>query len=126
MNCVIMNILNSKQLVLLGDLNVKVGAGSSSSLAFEVTKVNVNGQRLLELCFYHSLCVTNTIQTKVKYRMSWWPPRSRYWNQLDLIISMRANLKHILLTRSYQAQTVTRTTLCHSPRQDPSDIKSLH
>jgi len=51
---------------------------------FVVGRLNENGQRLLELCFYHDLCITNTFfSTKPNHRVSWHHPRSRHWHQLD-------------------------------------------
>ena len=66
--------------------------------------INENGQRLLELCSYHGLCVTNSyFQTKPQHRVSWRHPRSKHWHQLDLVIVRRTSLKTVLLTRSYHS-----------------------
>ncbi|XP_074873341.1 uncharacterized protein LOC142024904 isoform X1 [Carettochelys insculpta] len=66
--------------------------------------MNDNGQRLLELCTYHNLCITNTFfQTKPQHRVSWRHPRSKHWHQLDVVIARRNNLKNVLLTRSYHS-----------------------
>ena len=105
LNVVIKNIPNNEQLVLLGDFNARVGADrdswSSCLGSFGVGKVNDNGQRLLEFCSYHGLCVTNTFfQTKPQHRVSWRHPRSKHWHQLDMIIVRRTSLKHVLLTRT--------------------------
>ena len=51
---------------------------------FGVGRLNGNRKRLLELCFYHNLCVTNTFfSTTPNCRVSWHHPRSRHWHQLD-------------------------------------------
>ena len=51
---------------------------------FGVGRLNENRKRLLELCFYHNLCVTNTfLSTTPNCRVSWHHPRSRHWHQLD-------------------------------------------
>lgn len=60
-----------------------------------------NGQRLLEFCCYHNLCVTNTFQNKACHKVSWRHPRSNHW--LDLVITRRDSLNSICNTRAYQS-----------------------
>ncbi|KAI8512329.1 hypothetical protein Bbelb_089680 [Branchiostoma belcheri] len=98
----------TEQLYLLGDFNARVGADQESwprSIGhFGIGKLNENGQRLLEICSYHDLCVTNTFfATKPRHRVSWCHPRSRRWHQLDLIITRRLSLNSVLTTRSYHS-----------------------
>lgn len=69
---VIKNMPSNEHLYLLGDFNARVGTDHNSwpscLRSFRVGKVNDNGQRLLELCSYHGLCVTNTFfQTKPQH-----------------------------------------------------------
>lgn len=65
--------------------------------------MNEKGQRLLELCCHHSLCVSNTFfNTKPQHRVSWRHPRSKHWHQLDLILTRCSSLSSIKITRSYQ------------------------
>ncbi|XP_068714290.1 uncharacterized protein [Montipora foliosa] len=130
LNVVIKNIPNNEQLVLLGDSNARVGADQDSWPSclgsFGVAKVNDNGQRLLEFCSYHGLCVTNTFfQTKPQHRVSWRHPRSKHWHQLDMIIVRRTSLKHVLLTRTcHRADCDTDHSLvCCKIRLTP---KTLH
>ena len=63
--------------------------------------MNENGQRLLELCSFHDLCITNSFRTKPPHKVSWRHPRSKHWHQLDLILVKRAAIKNVLHTRSY-------------------------
>ena len=98
----------NEHIILLGDFNARVGADYSawpSCLGrFGIGKMNENGQRLLELCSYHDLCITNTFfQTKPQHRVSWRHPRSNHWHQLDLIITRRSALKQVLLTRTFHS-----------------------
>ena len=66
--------------------------------------MNENGQRLLELCTYHDLCIANSyFRTKPQHKVSWRHPRSKHWHQLDLILFRRAALKNVLHTRSYHS-----------------------
>ena len=102
----------NEQLVLLGDFNARVGADHDtwpSCLGqFGVGKMNENGQRLLELCTYHDLCIANCyFQTKPQHKVSWRHPRSKHWHQLDLILFRRAALKntHARITVRIATQT---------------------
>ena len=105
---IISSVPNNEQLVLLGDFNATVGADHDmwpSCLGqFGVGKMNENGQRLLELCTYHGLCIANSyFRTKPQHKVSWRHPRSKHWHQLDLILFRRAALKNVLHTRSYHS-----------------------
>ena len=69
---------------------------------FSIGKMNENGQRLLELCCHHGLCVSNTFfNTKPQHRVSW--RQLKHWHQLDLILTRRVDLSSIKITRSYQS-----------------------
>ena len=103
---IISSVPNNEQLVLLGDFNARVGADHDtwpSCLGhFGVGKMNENGQRLLELCTYHDLCIANSyFRTKPQHKVSWRHLRSKHWHQLDMILFRRAALKNVLHTRSY-------------------------
>ncbi|XP_072171826.1 craniofacial development protein 2-like [Diadema setosum] len=105
---ILRNIPDNEHLVHLGDFNARVGADHDSWPSylgyFDVGRINENGQRLLELCSFHGLCVTNPyFQTKLQHRVSWRHPRSKHWHQLDLVIVRRTNLKTVLLSRSYHS-----------------------
>ena len=98
----------SEHLYLLGDFNARIGSDHFSQPRcighFGVGKLNENEQRLLELCSFHDLCITNTFfTTKPHHRVSWRHPRSRHWHQLDLVITRRPLLNSVLSTRSYHS-----------------------
>ena len=104
----IRNISSTKQLVLLGDFNARVGADNdlwpSCLNPFGVGKMNENGQRLLELCVFHNLCITNSFfKTKPQHKVSWRHPHSKHWHQLDLILVRHAAIKNVLHTCSYHS-----------------------
>ena len=70
--------------------------------------MNENRQRLLELCTFHDLCISNSFfRTKPQHKVSWRHPRSKHWHQLDLILVRRAAVKNVLHIRS-----------CHSADSD--------
>ena len=105
---IISSVPNNEQLILLGDFNARVCADHDTWPScigqFGVGKMNENGQRLLELCTYHDLCIANSyFRTKPQHKVSWRHPRSKHWHQLDLIILRRASLKNVLHTRSYHS-----------------------
>ena len=65
----IIRSIPSKEQVVLGHVNARVGADHDSWPSclgqFGIGKMNENGQRLLELCTFHDLCITNSFfQTK--------------------------------------------------------------
>ncbi|XP_063615788.1 craniofacial development protein 2-like [Penaeus indicus] len=61
---IIRDIPATEQLYLLGNFNARVNSDRDSwpcyITQFGIGKMNENGQRLLELCSYHDLCITNT------------------------------------------------------------------
>ena len=60
------------------------------------------GQRLLEFCAFHNLCITNSFfKTKLQHKVSWRHPRSKHWHQLDLILLRRATIQNVLHARSH-------------------------
>ena len=102
------SVPNNEQIVLLGDFNAIVGADHDTWPScvgqFGVGKMNENGQRLLELCTCHDLCIANSyFRTKPQHKVSWRHPRSKHWHQLDLILFRRASLKNVLHPRSYHS-----------------------
>jgi len=108
LDSLIQRIPKDEQLLLLGDFNARVGADHDSWPSclgkFGVGKLNENGQRLLEMCSYHDLCITNSFfQTKPQQKVSWRHPRSKHWHQLDLIIIRRSALRCVLFTRTFHS-----------------------
>ena len=90
-------------------------------------KINDNGQRLLEFCSYHGLCVTNSyFQTKPQHKVSWRHSRSKYWHQLDMILIRRTNLKFMLLTRTYHSADgdTDHSLFCCKIRLQPKMLQS--
>ena len=105
---IISSVRNNEQLILLGDFNARGGADHDTWPScigqFGVGKMNENGQRLLELCTYHDLCIANSyFRTKPQHKVSWRHPRSKHCHQLDLIILRCPSLKNVLHTRSYHS-----------------------
>ena len=85
---IIRNVPSKEQVVVLGDFNPRVGADHNSWPSclgqFGVGKMNESGQRLLELCTFHDLCITSSfLRTKPQHKVSWKHSRSKHWHQLD-------------------------------------------
>ncbi|XP_047103701.1 craniofacial development protein 2-like [Schistocerca piceifrons] len=104
----IAKVPSTEDLYILGDLNARVGSDIDIWLNclehHGVGKINENGQRLLEVCCFYELCITNTyFQLKDQHKVSWRHPHSHHWHQLDLVIARRTSPKNVLLTRSYHS-----------------------
>ena len=130
LDSVIKSIPTSEPLFLLGDFNARVGGDHESwpeCIGHSgIGKMNENGQRLLEVCSYRKLCISNTFfNTKPHHRVSWMHPRSHHWHQLDLVITRRANLQCIMSTRSYHSADcdTDHALVCSRVRLKP---KKLH
>ena len=93
-------------LVLMGDFNAKVGQDDGMWRdvmgVFGIGTRNNNGQRLLELCSEHRLCITNTVfNHKVEHKASWNSPDGITRNLIDYVIVNRARRSSVLDTRIY-------------------------
>ena len=111
----IARIPQAEPILLIGDFNARVGSDHQSRPScighHGTGKMNENRQRLLELCSYHGLCITNTFfQFMPKHRVSWKHPRSHRWHQLNLVITRRSALNSILAREAITVQIVTPTT----------------
>ncbi|KAI8505331.1 hypothetical protein Bbelb_174400 [Branchiostoma belcheri] len=108
LDSVLKAIPTSEHIFMLGDFNARVGADHESWYDVlghhGIGKMNENGQRLLELCCYHKLSVTNTyFPNKAVHKTSWRHPRSRHWHQLDLVITRHSSLNSVCNTRAYHS-----------------------
>ncbi|XP_068720637.1 craniofacial development protein 2-like [Montipora capricornis] len=108
LDATIKSVPNKKGLYILGDFNARVGAHHKAwptSLGrLRVGKMNENGQRLLELCSFYKLAITNTFfENMARHKVSWRRPRSKHWHQLDLILARRQDLNSVRNTRSYHS-----------------------
>ena len=88
LSSIISKIPRSSRIILLGDFNARVGADNSAWPSvlgcFGTGNMNENGQRLLELCSLHDLCITNTFfSTKPQHKVSWRHPCSKHWHLID-------------------------------------------
>ena len=113
------------ELLLIGDFNTRVGSDHAPSLALlsrtsRLRKNEQKGQRLLELCSLRNLCITYTFfEGKPQHCVSWKPPRSHRWHQLDLLITRPRSLLNVLSTRSYHSAdcNTDHVLVCNSTAQ---------
>ena len=125
----ISSIPSKKQLILLGDFNARVGADHDSWPSclgqFGVGRMNENGQRLLELCTFHNMCIANSFfKTKLQHNVSWRHPRSKHWHQLDLILVRCSAIKNGLHTRTYHSADcdTDHSLVCCKIRMQPKKV----
>jgi hypothetical protein len=121
-------IPNKEALFIMRDFIERVGADFKAwPLVIEqhgVGKMNENGQKLLELCSFNNLTVTNTFfQHKDRYKVSWQHPRSKHWHQLDMILTRKRDLNNVKNTRSMHSadcdtdNTIVCSMIHHIPRK---------
>lgn len=108
LNDLITEIPTQDQIVILGDLNARVGNDYDSWPTclgkHGIGTVNENGQRILEFCTLHNMCITNTLfPQRPHLKTSWRHPRSKLWHQLDLIIVRKEHSKNVKKTRAYHS-----------------------
>ena len=104
---VIINTPNKDRLLILGDVNARVGSNHETWTPIGhngIGKINQNGQ--LTKCTQHNLLIANTLfQTKNRYKGTWQYPRSKRWHQIDFIITKSRDRKEkaraIIGTDSY-------------------------
>ena len=90
-----------EQTVLVADVNARVGTyhdfRPSRPGQFSTGKKNDNGGRMLEMCTYHDLWITNScFKTKLLLKVSWRQMRSEHRHQLGLILVSHDDLKNVL------------------------------
>ena len=93
---------------LLGDFNARVGSDNATWPRclgnHGVGTMNASGQRLLEFCGKHQMCVTNTWFTgKPQHKQTWYHPRSKTWHMLDMVLTKRKSLNTVKNTRAYHS-----------------------
>lgn len=87
---------NSESLVILGDLNARVGSDAEtwSPLGpYGTGSLNSNGLLLLQLCTELKLAITNTFFHQ-KNKATWFHPQSKHGHILDYIICRRSDLRN--------------------------------
>lgn len=95
---------------------------------FSTGKKNDNGERMLELCTYHDLWITNTyFKTKPPLNVSWRQMRSEHWHQLGLILVSHDDLKNVLHTCSFHNANcnVDHSWRCCKVRLNVSKMRQL-
>ena len=111
------------ELLLISDFNTRVGSDHQawpSCLGHHGSGKMNKMDRLLELCSLRNLCITYTFfEGKPQHCVSWKPPRSHRWHQLDLLITRPRSLLNVLSTRSYHSAdcNTDHVLVCNSTAQ---------
>ena len=93
------------KLILLGDLNARVGKNSSAWPGVigphGVGSCNSNGELLLQMCSSHNLSITNTnFHLPFRNRTSWMHPRSKHWHLIDYVIVRQRDRSDVRVSKS--------------------------
>ncbi|KAK0136674.1 Craniofacial development protein 2 [Merluccius polli] len=98
LSSIIQETPSTERLMILGDFNARVGGNSSAWPDILGDhghgNMNDNGQRLLDLCSTHKLCIPSSFfQGSSSSKVTWCHPRSKRWHQLDHVLVKRKHLK---------------------------------
>ena len=108
----ITEIPTEEKLIILGDLNARVGKDWETweSLGHHgIGKINSNGLKLLEFCSEFNLAICNTFfHQKEKHKTTWTHPRSNLGHLIDYIITRKRDLVDVCNVR------VLRSAECDS------------
>ena len=99
------NVPVNDKVILLGDLNARVGKNyhlwEKILGRHGIGNCNGNGLRLLSLCAEHDLAITNTMfQLRNIHKTTWQHPRSRHWHMLDYVMVRQRDLHEVKITRA--------------------------
>ena len=107
-----LNICDNDKIILLGDLNARVGRDSQTWKYLGLHglgKPNSNGLQLFQFCNGDDLIIGNTWfrkktttkkKTKHKYKGTWKHPRSRHWHMINYVIVRRHDLEDLTHVRA--------------------------
>ena len=91
------------KVILLGDLNARVGQEHETWDAlgrYGIGKVNSNGLLLLQLCTELDLVICNTFfHQKLKHKVTWTHPRSKHGHMIDFILTRRNDMRDVCNVR---------------------------
>ena len=99
------NVSEADKLLILGDFNARVGKDHSTYEGvigkFGKGNKNSNGDLMLNFCTQRGLCITNTffLQPEKNF-FTWMHPRSKHFHLLDYIVTRKADLTDVLLTKA--------------------------
>ena len=99
-------------LLIMGDLNAKVGEGNSQWETvmgkYGIGNINDRGEKLLTFCATNNLCLTNTMfkQSKFNRQWTWESPDQRTHNKINYIIISNKWKRCVTNSRSFPSADV--------------------
>ena len=99
-------------LLIMGDLNAKVGEDNSQWETvmgkYRIGNINGRGEKLLTFCATNDLCLTNTMfkQSKFNRQWTWESPDQRTHNKIDYIIISNKWKRCVTNSRSFPSADV--------------------
>ena len=105
LNSVISAAPRTDKLILLGDINAKVGTDHQTwegVIGSEgVGKCNSKGLFLLRKCTEHELLITNTVfRLPNRRKTTWMHPSSKHWHLTDNVIVRRKDRQDVRVTKT--------------------------
>ena len=115
LNAFVKDVPPSVKLILLGDVNARVGTDCNNWKSVlrphGAGKLNSNGLMVLSLCAENELTITNTLFRQAdKYKTTWMHPRSKQWHLIDYAICRRRDIRDVKISRAMRGQSVGLTT----------------
>ena len=105
LNALVKDVPQSDKLILLGDINARVGADCNNWKGVlgphGTGKLNSNGLILLSFCAENDLTITNTLFRQAgKHKTTWVHSRLKQWHLIDYAICRRRDIRDVRITRA--------------------------
>ena len=137
LDTIITTVPSTDKLIILGDINMRVGSDSTTWQGvirqYGVGNCNSNDILLLQTCAEHGLLITNTsFCLPTCYRTSWMHPHSKHWHLINYVIIRKRDRQDMQVTRvmcgaeclTDHCLIITKLNLCMQPKRHPQGMKT--